>query len=90
MTMRLDAGRPSRFDDGLGASNVDRVVGLVADLAVDPRAVDDGVAALEGLGQTVRADVEAVPGPSRQDHGLVAVAGEPRARGGRRRTRSRR
>ena len=42
-----DAGGASGIDDGLGAADVDRVVGLVADLAVDPRAVDDGVAARE-------------------------------------------
>ena len=70
--------------------NVDGVICLVADLAVDAGAVDDRVAALEGLGQAVGADVETVACPARQDHGLVArlrqpgsqvTADEPRAAG---------
>ena len=46
-----DAGRPRSLDEGLGPSDVGRIVGLRPDLSVDPCTVDDGVASLEGAAE---------------------------------------
>ena len=49
------------------------LVGLVADLAVDPGAVDDGFAASQRVGESLDTDIQSVSGAPRQDHRLMAA-----------------
>jgi len=73
----LHAGRACGFDDGLRGFDVDGFIGLVTELPVDPGAMDDRLASGHRLGEAVDAGVESMPGPTRQDHRLVTVHGEP-------------
>ena len=72
----VDAGAPGGLDDRPRAADVDGLVGLVADLAVDPGAMDDGVAARERVGEARVAGLQPMAGPARDDDDVVTGVAE--------------